>query len=209
MEEHPIEEIKYRGFLIKIYHDDCPLNPRVDFDNLGFMVCFHNKYRLGDNHAFSDPQDFSDFITEEGPDNFVILSLWLYDHSGITISTSSFSCPWDSGQIGWIYVSKDTMLKEFGYFDKDKAKGILEAEVKEYDYYIRGAVFGYRIEPKDTNKNIYCDDSCWGFFGYDWEKNGLLDEAKPSIDYSINKYKEEVKENKKRKKEIEWFMKNC
>ena len=47
-------------------------------------------------------------------DQYVILPLYLYDHSGITISTRPFSCPWDSGQVGWIYASKDTFREMTG-----------------------------------------------------------------------------------------------
>ena len=42
---------------------------------------------------------------------FVILSLYLYDHSGITMNTTGFSCPWDSGQVGWIYADADCIKK--------------------------------------------------------------------------------------------------
>ena len=28
------------------------------------------------------------------------------DHSGLAMQTASFNDPWDSGQVGWIYVSK-------------------------------------------------------------------------------------------------------
>ena len=36
----------------------------------------------------------------ESIDGFVFLPLYLFDHSGITMNTSGFSCPWDSGQVG-------------------------------------------------------------------------------------------------------------
>ena len=47
---------------------------------------------------------------------------YLYDHSGLAMSTESFSgsaphAECDSGQVGWIYVSKEYALKEF---DADK-----------------------------------------------------------------------------------------
>ena len=45
---------------------------------------------------------------------FVILPLYLYDHSGITMNTTGFSCPWDSGQVGWIYADADCIKKEYG-----------------------------------------------------------------------------------------------
>ena len=33
-------------------------------------------------------------------ENVVILPLYLHDHSGLTMNTSGFHCPWDSGQVG-------------------------------------------------------------------------------------------------------------
>lgn len=49
----------------------------------------------------------------------VILPLYLYDHSGITMNTCGFTCKWDSGQVGWIYCTKERFLKETGY-NKDE-----------------------------------------------------------------------------------------
>ena len=43
------------------------------------------------------------------------MPLWLYDHSGITISCSSrnpYYDPWDSGCVGWIIAEKDTIMRE-------------------------------------------------------------------------------------------------
>ena len=39
------------------------------------------------------------FSLVEQMDGMVILPLYLYDHSGITMNTCGFSCPWDSGQV--------------------------------------------------------------------------------------------------------------
>jgi hypothetical protein len=91
----------------------------------------------------------------------------LYDHSGITISTGSFSCQWDSGQVGFIFVSKHKVQKEG--IDETKVEDYLNGEVETYDQYIRGDVFGYKVYKVST-----CDlgheheeelDSCWGFYG--------------------------------------------
>ena len=46
--------------------------------------------------------------------NNIVLPVYLYDHSGIRISTSPFSCPWDSGQVGVIYCTKKKAVYEFG-----------------------------------------------------------------------------------------------
>lgn len=41
----------------------------------------------------------------------VVLPLYLYDHGGITMNTGGFSDPWDSGQVGFIFVSKEKIKK--------------------------------------------------------------------------------------------------
>lgn len=94
---------------------------------------------------------------------FVILPLYLYDHSGITMSTGRFSCPWDSGQVGWIYADADKIKKEYGELTPEnieKAFHVLESEVETYDYYLTGQCYGYQLFEGDTEI-----DSCWGFLG--------------------------------------------
>ena len=81
-------------------------------------------------------------------EKYLMLPLYLYDHSGLAMSTESFSgraphAEWDSGQVGWIYVSKEDALKEF---DADKMTGairqkadaLMRSEVAAYDSYLHG-----------------------------------------------------------------------
>lgn len=110
--------------------------------------------------------------------HYIILPLHLYDHSNITISTSEFPCNWDSGQVGWIYVSHDDIIKNFGSLDIEKAKKALINEVEIYDEYIRGEVYGFVLEEMKKcecyGKEEWIEiDSCYGFFGNDWENNGM------------------------------------
>lgn len=98
----------------------------------------------------------------------IIMPLYLYDHSGITMSHSSFSCPWDSGQVGWHYMTKDVLDSEFGG-DKERGYACLKAELQEYDNYLQGNVWGYTIEGPGI------DDSCWRFIGTELDEAGLLD----------------------------------
>ena len=99
----------------------------------------------------------------EQMEGMVIMPLYLYDHSGITISCSPFSCPWDSGQVGWIYADYDMVKKEYGEVTPEtieRARSLLESEVKEYDYYITGQCYGFKLYKGDEET-----DSCWGFLG--------------------------------------------
>jgi len=123
--------------------DEHPMNPR-HYDNIGTMVCLHSRYRLGDTQ--NEP------ITL---DNHIILPLYLYDHSGLSISTSPFSCSWDSRQVGIIYAEKGSES-----MTDDEIKAYLEAEVANYDTYLQGEVYEFIIEDK------YGDiiESCGGFY---------------------------------------------
>lgn len=57
--------------------------------------------------------------------------LYLYDHSGLSISTGEFSCKWDSGLLGVAWV--EDYIGEYDY-----ALALIEEEVKLYDKYLSG-----------------------------------------------------------------------
>jgi len=186
-----METIEFRSGKINIRQDSCCDSPR-DWDNLGVMVCFHKKYSLGDNHDLKHG-DFKSWLQMEEHiwmelDAGVLMPLYLYDHGGITISINPFSCPWDSGQVGFIYASKEAIRKEYGkkHISKatlKKAQEILESEVEVYDQFIRGDVYGYQtFDPNGDEIH-----SCWGYYGSDCEKNGLMSDARGSIDWYFKK----------------------
>jgi hypothetical protein len=191
------ERIGYRRHIIRIIQDDTPLNPRVDCDNLGVMVCFHNRYRLGDEgHGFrsEDYNGWDDLEKgierEHGPS--IILPIYMYDHSGCTINTTGFSCHWDSGQIGFIFIQRERARKEYGWKvitkkREQQIRDMLKGEVETYDQFLRGDVYGYQVISPDGEEL----DSCWGFFKYDHEESGLLDEARSNIDWHIKQAREE------------------
>lgn len=157
-------------YQIEIIHDEFATNPRIEWDNLGTMVCFHRRYTLGDiGHGYR-ASDFNSWdelkqliIKQVKP--AVILPVYMYDHSGMTISTSPFSCPWDSGQIGFIYIGRLKVMKEYNAKRisrklKDRLTEYLKAEVEIYDNYLTGSCYGYEI-----TKDGETIDSCWGFYG--------------------------------------------
>lgn len=166
-DEYIYEKKKIGKYTVKVLHDPDPMNPRKEWDNLATMICFHRRYNLGDDHSFTDPQD-EDLISLLKRKDVYWLPLYLYDHSGITMSTGSFSCPWDSGQVGYIYLEKERFLKETGYGftkmtkkAKEKLYELLRGEVETYDNYLTGSVYGFRVE--DESDSVI--ESCWGFYG--------------------------------------------
>jgi hypothetical protein len=244
---------KKNNVVLKVFPDFCPENPRTDWDNFGHMICWHNRYDLGDDHNYSEPRDLlvdlvrennlcdkliknhiSDFHIVEDTENetgfmimykdeklgvedtkefaeqclkdylenefldydikkellfdeikkeIVILPLFLYDHSGITMNTTGFICPWDSGQVGWIYATKNDIIENYGEYTQntiEKAKELLRCEVDVYDQYLRGDVYWFSLEEAITCEccgitHYESIDSCGGFYGSDMQSNGLKD----------------------------------
>lgn len=200
MQEYIAHEETRDGVRLKIIADNDAESPR-QWCNLSVMVCDHGRYNLGDyetahddaadairasRHYRSSWEDGEGLDFSHGPDlykaiqrctDIVTLPLYLYDHSGITMSTGRFSCPWDSGQVGFAFITKAKILENWsGKILTAKlralAESCIESEVETYDQYLTGDVYGYVVEKLDPDADEDDDgeetDSCWGFFGLDY-----------------------------------------
>lgn len=180
----PEEIIQFSdGRSLEIYPDENPDSPR-SWDNLGKMICLHSRYNLGDNHEYRS-KDFDgwDELAEQIEYNnpgCVMMPLYLYDHSGLTISIGKFTCPWDSGQIGFIFITQKNIDE---VFDGDKSKGeqCLIGEVETYDQFLRGNIYRFILRDSPCDK---CGgpgrilDKCGDFYGDDPASNGMSDNLK-------------------------------
>ncbi len=152
------------GYKLQVFRDEDAESPR-EWDNLGKMVCWHRRYNLGDKHEYKDPQAFKE--SDEYKNAFVILPLYLYDHSGITMSNTDFGDRFDSGQVGYIFVTKEQAQKEYHCeLDEklaDRIREMLIAETKMYDQYLQGDCYAFKIMDGQGEEV----DTCSGFFGDD------------------------------------------
>lgn len=156
------EEIS--GFKIEIVPDSDAGDPFTEFEQLGTLYHCHRRYYLGgksgmDADAIKEIAESSEHIS---------LPVYLYDHSGLSVSCGPFSCQWDSGQVGIIAVSlekvrENFMCKRITQKIRDKVIKCLKGEIETYDQYLTGQVYGYRI----TDRNGEQVDSCWDFYGFD------------------------------------------
>jgi hypothetical protein len=181
-----VEKFDVDDNVVYIVRDPDPFSP-LENDSLGTMVCFHRRYELGHPHSYrsEDYRGWNEVREAIIKDNdvAVILPLFLFDHSGITISTSAEqfqacdSARWDWGCVGFIYVSKarvreNFMVKRITKGILARATEVLVAEVKEYASYLEGDVHGFIITKKDGETCQGCGhkepeivESCWGFIG--------------------------------------------
>jgi len=144
-------------------------------------------------------EDFIEYASDEYihkmfSEFYVTLPIYAYEHGGITIRSGSFSDPWDSGQLGFIYCSKEKALKEFTQKKwskklEKKILQILDGEIETYDQYLQGDVHGYLVYglgDEDLDDPI---DSCWGFYGSEY----VMEEAKSIVDWHVKNEKKQAK----------------
>lgn len=211
-----------KEYLLTVEQNEWAYDPRED-SNLCMMVCWSRHYSLGDKHSFDNPDEFmqhlyldvtgkhwcDDHESDDWQDVYkelkktdlvLIKAINMYDHSGITVSTSNgypYNDRWDAGIVGFIYVTKKTIFKECGDITeenwKERADKYLEGEMETYDQYLRGECYRYTLEEKvhywnettcphcgevikvDEYDDYEETDSCSGFFGDCLEDNGILD----------------------------------
>lgn len=180
----------------KLYHDPNAHNPRED-DNVSIMLCSHRGYSLGDENAVDSlleeireskyyKESWENDINLQNPNDMLELAnkarivaystpLYLYDHSGLTVSSTHFGCQWDTSLLGHVIVTKKTALYEYGFKriskkSTEKLERIVQSEIKEYDFHLRGEAYSYVIE--EDGEVI---DSSESFLGSNIKESGMLD----------------------------------
>lgn len=194
------ESLDYKGFNISVNSDDFAESPR-EMSHFGTMVFSLRRYTLGDEQT-DNLQEYLETLAEYSATylesdsyqfdmtrtlnriekNYVILPIYAYIHSGITISTSKFSCSWDSGLAGFIYISKKdarNKAKDWFKYSIKQVETILQGEVETYDQYLTGDVKYYNITEISTSNEL---DSCYGFYSTAEE---IIQECKEIIDREI------------------------
>lgn len=221
MPDYVVYKEEYKGLTIKILPDDDPqASDPMDWDMLGKQMYWHRRMNLGHGYKETNKYDVQEWLEREIDDDVyeiwqekhsrrigyvpflmelfekknLVIPVHAYEHGGITISASGRRSGWDSfdsGQLGFVYVSHVDILAEFGKkrITKnllERAEKVLIAEVSSYDDYLTGQVYGYIIEDENGEQL----DSCWGFLG---EYKYCLEEAKISADYQASQIEEELK----------------
>lgn len=179
-----VELVKYNNFDIRVIYDDLCESPR-QHDNLGKIFALHKRFNFTDQDVSVCHDDCDNWeelrgaIIEQHGD-CVILPIYLYDHSGTSLNTTGFSCPWDSGQVGYIFVEKNLVRELYGVKRISSklmslVEDVLKSEIKEYSQYLEGACYGYEI--LDSEGDII--DSCGGYIG---DVQYCLNDAKAMVD---------------------------
>jgi len=212
-----IETIEYRGHIIEIGYDIDPFSPREYLDFTKMYYRPNRNFAVGDEVLSSDYSlrgiadkfdldfDYDDIYIREAADkkltrfiddNYIAL-IYSWGSHGCqfgSIRGHLFNGDYDDGD-GIIIISKKDLRENWGWKNITKKRysrvvEMLKAELKVYEQYCQGDVYGYDVDS--------INDSCWGFYDQDY----MIEEAKSNIDYYIDQ------ENKKKQAAVKRYIKS-
>ena len=174
---------KQTGTRVVKSYDEFAENPR-NWGNLTTMICHHNRYALGDVeesrqfNGFTSLKELKQALVEHYGEMAYIEPLSLYDHSMQTLAIGEPTDAWDSGYVGFIFVTKDRARKEYGVKRITKSileriKSVAQAEVEIYNKIcLWGEVYDLLLEKVFTNVDDITDtctetEGCIGGFTFD------------------------------------------
>jgi len=112
---------EYKGYTISINQDELVGESPLKYTDVGITYMQSSRYTLG-NTPIGNPHTWRrDKIAElkrKHPNTpkakqLIEYPVYAYVHSGVDLSLSPFSCPWDSGQSGVIFISRHDAKKTF------------------------------------------------------------------------------------------------
>lgn len=205
-----VESIDYKGYTIHVYRDEVAENPRNswDHDSLFFNNSRRRTFENGERSITEAVDEELENVSEKFDACYIWVPVYLYEHGGMSVSTTPFGDRWDSGLFGLLAVDKDKVRKQRHWkflTEKriDEIKDSLRSEVKEYNQWLTGEVYGYEITIEDDDEVV---NSCWGFFGdyTDYDENPLMETAMGEIDYLLRLANEQAERDR-----IEAERKSC
>ncbi len=156
----PFETFDHAGYTVKLIQDSDVEAPEND-DEV-FIVTTRNRYFVKEQSGF----ELDDIRDGKHSKKYHVFPLYIYQHSGTALSMAPFSCPWDSGQVGYILASKSSFRKT-ARGKAPAAADVCKSFVETWNQYLSGDVWGFQIEDSDGNDV----DSCWGFYGLDYARS--------------------------------------
>ena len=172
-------------YKIEVIQDDDAQSPNNWGNDDAFIVFDHREFYVG-RKGF-DPSDiFNDrynkgFKTYNG---YWIFPLYAYIHSGVALSVGSHNFPdarWDVSFKGFVLVRK---VKGWTW-TSEKAMEVAKSIVEEWNMYLSGEVYGYKITDTEADDDDVVD-SCWGFYG---EEENCMTEAESIVNHFIEQDK--------------------
>jgi hypothetical protein len=161
------------GVRVRIYPDENPISPG-EWDCLGTLYLTDRNYGFAE-HVSTEYHALPVFIRAHRMNGRVVVPVRFNDHGsmGGTIYATD-----DEDANGYIVADPKEVAANLALSPTWSAEECLRGEIKEWDMYVRGDVYGYVLTgPEDDDRDAL--DSCWGFYG---DIADMLDEVNSIAD---------------------------
>lgn len=183
------------GVTFRIELDEGGTESPLEHDAAVIFAMLHRNYaNPAEKHGLRTQEDMDEFERKNCRGKsapWVAFPLFMYDHSGTVYRVSDpapagerprnpFSCQWDSGRAGWLFVKLSEICKRNTPRAEKLAAARKCADVtcEVYTSWANGDVWGYVVEDEDGEHL----DSCWGFIG-DSDDEYMMGEARQAFEY--------------------------
>ena len=187
------------GHFFKLFYDEYSESPRLD-DNVATILTWERNYNSPDKND----DTFEEFAEKHGVDvskgcnldsvmdamrkeGYYVIPVYALHHGVSHYSIDDFNDPWDSGVAGIAFCKKQKGLPD----NDDLLRRIIEDEIKEYDAWVNGEVYGTML----LDKNEGALDQTTNWVMLDEEKTDTLKNMLLSIEVDIqDEYQKAVRE---------------
>ena len=155
------------GHFFKLFYDEYSDSPRLD-DNVATILTWERNYSSPDENN----DTFEEFAEKHGVDiskkwdldsimeamrkeGYYVVPVYALHHGGSHYSINDFNDPWDSGVVGVAFCKKQEGLPD----DDDYLRRIIDREVKTYDAWVNGEIYG--VVRLDKTEDIVDETTEW------------------------------------------------
>ena len=155
------------GHFFKLFYDEYSESPRLD-DNVATILTWERNYNSPDEND----DTFEEFAEKHGVDvskgcnldsvmeamrkeGYYVVPVYALHHGVSHYSTNDFNDPWDSGVVGVAFCKKQEGLPD----NDDYLRKIIDREVKMYDAWVNGEIYG--VARLDKTEDIVDETTEW------------------------------------------------
>ena len=128
---HPLETFTFSSYTVEIHPDHDAENPRTWCSSTLYTT--HRRYDFGGESLSCDAASIEEAFAEHLADrglterDVIWLPVYGFEHSGLALGCTPFRDRWDSGQLGYIYMSRADTSREYGgqtHHPLDEGRGV-------------------------------------------------------------------------------------
>lgn len=168
LDDEIINDIKAQGLTPVVVVDDYCEDFREGLDTTWVGVDVSTRLDVVDKgNCFEDyVADYCKQILDCTINDIIWATVYKYEHSGVCYNLTGFSCPWDSGIDGFIYMTKEQARKIYGVKRissklHDKIQNTFEKEVENYSTAINSSFYSVSLDNEaDEEEEFFWYGGC-------------------------------------------------